>query len=186
MTNDTIKIEGFVEIRNGDTVIKAKNRFVQTLLQHVLNFLSCTSAPAPLNTQRGPMQAVNMYVGTDTTTPTVYNTTVLTSQIGIAPGTPPTTIGGTTQNPSNGVFRIIITATWNAGSLPGNPTIGEMALYMTVFPSGTLRSFAWVDSGTPPAILASRLAVADGTFSAFTINSANPLSIVWTIQLSFV
>lgn len=188
MPNDTIKIEGFVEIRNGDTVIKVKNRFVQTLLQYILNTLSL-SATINNVTIRGPMNSYNMYVGSDTGTVTAYNTAALTFPL-VGPGPPgtaPTTIVGSTQNPSDGVFRIIITATWNAGTLPGNPTIGEMALYKYVWAAGNLKTFAWsalLDGSGP--ILTTRLAAADGAFTPFAINSANPLIIVWTIQLSFV
>lgn len=183
---ETIKIEGFVEIRNGATVIKAKNKFVQTTLQHILNFLSLTGSVAAPNFN-GPSNTFNMYVGTDTVTATVYNTTALTAPIGGAPGTAPNSIGAVTSNPSNGVFQIVMTAVWNAGSLPGNPTVGEMALYLNLFPAGTLEAYGWIANYLPgAAVLGSRLAAGDAAFTPFVVNSANPLSIVWTIQFSFV
>ncbi len=191
---ENIKIEGFVEIRNGDTIIKGKNKFVQTLLQTILNFLasstagssnggctSCVFGPADPN-----LSMYQMYIGTDTGTVTAYNTTALTSPIvPPAPGTAPTVITASQTNPSNGVFQINITARWDAGTVSG--TVGEMALYMNLFAAGNLRAFQWSSTYIPSnATLASRFAVADGVFSQFAINVANPLIIVWTIQLSFV
>lgn len=190
MTGQTIKVEGFVEIRNGDKVIKAKNKFVQTMLQNILNFLSNYTCQNAGNYWQGPTTSFNMYVGIDAAQVTLYNTTALTTPIGGAPGTAPNSIGGVTSNPSNGVFLINFTATWNAGTLPGNPTIGELALYLSVFAAGNLSAYQWSTGtgggGTGTPVLVSRLAAADGVFSPFAINSANPLSIVWTIQLSFV
>ena len=189
MFNDTIKIEGFVEIRNGDMVIKAKNKFVQTILQHIINFISMGIIPGSNAASQGPISVYNMYVGTDIAQATLYNTAALTTPIGGAPGTAPNSIGGVTSNPSNGVFQMSITATWNAGTLPGDPTIGEMALYLDMYSApASLFAYQWVMQPYAPggAKLASRLAAADGVFAPFAINSANPLSIVWTIQVSFV
>lgn len=190
--SENIKIEGFVEIRNGDKVFKGKNKFVQNLLQTILNFLSnaragssgagCTQCVAgPADPSLG---MYTMYLGTDTVTVTVYNTTALTSPIGGAPGTPPNTLTASQTNPSNGVYQINITATWNAGTVSG--TVGEMALYMNLIAVPNLRAFAWDALYFPQnASLGSRFAAADGAFSPFLINEANPLTIIWTIELSF-
>lgn len=187
MISDTVKIKGFVEIKNGDTIIKAENKFVQTTLQLIINWLSMTHVPTNWNVgSYGPTYIYNMYIGTDITTATLFNTSALISPIGTAPGTAPNAKGGVTSNPSNGVFRIIITATWNAGTVSG--MVGEMALYLNLLSAPTnLKVYGWSDVVQPTsAVLASRLAVADGAFSPFTINTANPLTITWTIQLSFV
>lgn len=197
MTSDTeikgniiegiIEIKGFVEIRNGDAIVKAENKFVQTTLQLIMNWLSLTHTPANMNNSgQGPMNIYNIYIGSDLATPTLYDTTVLTLPIGTAPGTAPNAKGGTTSNPSNGVFRTIITATWNPGTVSG--IVGEMALYLNLYSAPTyLKTFGWSEIYQPPiAVLASRLAVADGAFSSFAINTANPLTITWTIQFSFV
>lgn len=181
-----IKIEGFVEIRNGDTIIKAKNKFVQTILQHILNWLSMYYVPSS-QIINGPTYNYNMYIGTDMTTPTAYNTSVLISPIGTVPGTAPNSRSGNVTNPSVSIYRMIITMEWNAGTVSG--TVGEIALYLNMLPAPANRMpYQWAmdytyQYNTP--VLVSRLAVADGTFSSFTINTANPLTIVWTIQLSF-
>ena len=131
-----------------------------------------------------PCYSISMYVGSNTNTPTAYDRTVLVSPIGTSPGTAPNSIIGGTSNPSNGVYRLVITATWSAGIISG--TIGEMALYLNTFDTA-LQTFGWSGPIAPPAgnRLVSRLSVADGDFSAFTINTGNPLAITWTIQLSF-
>ena len=187
---DSIKIVGEVEIRNGDTVIKAKNRFVQTMLQHICNMMSLAninSGPGVTGIQ-GPMQPplyTHMYLGTDTTTPTVYNATALASPIGAPPGTAENIFIGSTSNPSNGVFQITMSATWNAGTVIG--TVGELALYLLVLPAGNLRAFQWTTSLNPlgGGVLASRLSVADGSFPAFVIDNTKPLAVTWTLKVSF-
>jgi hypothetical protein len=181
---DTIKMEGFVRIQNGDACIKAKNKFVQTTLQHITNMIAGYGWATSANAIYGPIRNYSMYIGSDTNTPTEYNTTALTTPIGTNPGTVPTTINGGVSNPSNGVFNMVITATWNPGTVSG--TVGEMALYLNMYPTGNLRAFQWATSYiSPSAIMASRLSAADGNFSAFPINTSNPLSIAWTIQLTF-
>lgn len=178
---DSIKIQGFVDIKNGDTHIKAKNKFTQSILKHIMNFLSNGNGAA-IPTMTFGCYTYSMYIGTDTITPTVYNTTVLVSPIGTSPGTGPNILSGSSTNPSNGIFNITITATWNPGTISG--TVGEMALYIDSFDS--LQGFRWGGILNPQTSkLASRLSVADGSFSSFNINTSNPLIITWTIQLSF-
>lgn len=182
---DTLKIVGEVEIRNGDTVIKAKNRFVQTILQNICNMMSFSARlTLALNEFQGAMFIRNIYLGTDIAIPTAYNTTALTFPIGIAPGTAPNTLIGSTSNPSDGVFQITMTATWNSGTVSG--TVGETALYLNVFPAGNLKAFGWSGLYQPgAAVLASRLSVADGSFEAFLIDDTKPLVVTWTLQVIF-
>lgn len=188
LLGDSINIRGYVEIRNGDTVINGKNKFVQSLLGHISNIMtlgriSWTQASSLF--WRGPMYSLNMYLGTDTVTTTTYNTTALYSPIGTSPGTAPNTLLGSTVNPSNGVFQIVITATWNTGTVSG--TVGEMALYLNLTPA--LKGYQWGGSSTQEygaVQLASRLAVADGTISSFIIDNTKPLAVTWIIQVSFI
>jgi len=130
------------------------------------------------------MYLKNIYLGTDIAIPTAYNTTALTFPIGIAPGTAPNTLIGSTSNPSNGVFQITMTATWNSGTVSG--TVGEIALYLNVLTAGNLKAFGWSANYQPgAAILASRLSVADGSFEAFLIDDTKPLVVTWTLQVIF-
>jgi hypothetical protein len=187
LLGDSINIKGYVEIRNGDTIIKGRNKFLGPFLAHISNIivLGRLSAGAPSALfWRGPMHSLNMYLGTDTTTSTVYNTPSLYAPIGVSPGTAPNTIIGNTANPSNGVFQVSITATWNIGTVTG--TVGEMALYLNLTPA--LQGYQWGGPATqePGAIqIASRLSVKDSTLSSFVIDNTKPLAVTWTVQVSF-
>jgi hypothetical protein len=183
---ESIKIKGIVEIINGDTHIVAENKFVQTMLIWLTNMTSISYASLAANmTLRWNISTYNwdIYLGTNTTTPTSYNTTALTSPIGTAPGTVADIKLGSTTNPSSGIFRTIFTTTWNAGAVSG--TVGEMALYLSV--KSTLQAFGWGSSSvTETKQLVSRLAAADGSLTPFAINPANPLTMNWTVQYTAV
>jgi hypothetical protein len=120
-----------------------------------------------------------MVLGTNTTTPTNISMTALVTPIGTAPGTKPNSQAGSTAALSNGA-SVTYTSTWNAGTVSG--TVGEIGLYLYI--QSTLAAFG---AGTisPSAVFASRLSVADGDFTAFTINTAAPLTINWTVQFTF-
>lgn len=184
---ESIKIKGIVEIINGDTHIIAENKFVQSMLIWLTNITSVSSLNLPANMLNHwgiSTYSWDIYLGTDTSTPTVYNTTVLTSPIGTTPGTAAAIKVGSTTNPSSGVYRTIFTATWNAGAVSG--TVGEMALYLSV--KSTLQAFGWGWSGSVNETkqLVSRLAAADGSMTPFLINTANPLTMNWTVQYTAV
>lgn len=181
---DSVKIRGIVEIKNGDKIIHAENRFVQSMLVWLTNFCSINYAYPTSNSKNKYIStsAWDIYCGTDTNTSTLYNTTVLTSPIGTSPGTPANSKSGGTTNPANGIFNVTYSATWPAGSISG--TVGEIGLYLSVL--GTLQPFGWVyqiNNTSEPKVLVSRLSVTDtGGFSQFTIDTQFPLVISWTIQ----
>lgn len=186
---ESIKIRGIVEIINGDTHIIAENKFVQSMIIWLTNMTSVSSLNLQANMGlRWNVSTYNwdIYLGTNTTTQTSYNTTALTSPIGTSPGTMADIKLGSTTNPLNGVFRTIFTCTWNAGTISG--TVGEMALYLSV--RSTLQAFGWSQSFNPSISetkqLVSRLSVADGSLSPFTINTVNPLTMNWTVQYTAV
>lgn len=187
---DSIKIRGFVEIRNGDKVIHAENKFTQSMLAWLNNMCSIYSVSS---SNLGSYywfvssSAWDIYIGTDQGTSTLYNTIALVSPIGTSPGTPANSKNASMGSPSGGIFNIVYSATWNAGTVSG--TVGEMALYMRV--KDTLQPFGWslvLNTGlniTETEKLISRLSAADGNFSSFFINEANPLVITWTVSFSF-
>lgn len=183
-----INIGGFVEIINGDTYLKEQqNKLVQTMYAWFSNMTSCNGYVHTSNisdTWSLMTNGYQMYLGTDIITPTAYDTTALTSPIGIAPGTAPNTTGGTVTNPSTAVYRILFSATWVPYTVSG--TVGEMALYLRLM-APTIQGFGWqrIGSVTESLRLASRLAVADGSMSSFAINNASPLTMNWTIQFSY-
>jgi hypothetical protein len=84
------------------------------------------------------------------------------------------------SNPSPGVYQVTYTSTWNAGAVSG--TIGEVGLFLYIWDA--LQS-AGGSSGIPSRRLASRLSVADGDFTAYTIDTALPLTVQWIVQFSF-
>ncbi len=183
-----INIGGFVEIINGDTHLKEQqNKIVQTMYAWFSNMTSCRALVHSGNyndTWTLMTSGYQMYLGTDTTTPTLYSTIALTSPIGTSPGTAPNTTGGSVTNPSTALFRILFSATWNAGTVSG--TVGEMALYLRLM-SSAIQSFGWSKyaPATESLQLASRLAVADGSMSSFAINTGSPLTVNWIIQFSY-
>ena len=106
--------------------------------------------------------------------------TQLVSPIGAAPGTEPSSKSGALTNPSPGVWRIVYTATWDAGTVSG--TVGEVALYLTTVSSFIFGDSGWYCDGGKNMV--SRLSVADGAFSAFTIDTNKPFTVTWTIEIS--
>lgn len=183
-----INVGGFVEVINGDTHLQEQqNKLVQAVYAWFSNMTSFNSLEHTLNNSDNWILSTNgyqMYLGTDLITPTLYTTTTLTSPIGTAPGTAPNTTGGTVTNPSTTIFRILFSATWVPYTVSG--TVGEMALYLRLM-SPTIQPFRWTKyaPATEPLQLASRLAVADGSMSSFSINTASPLTVNWIIQFSY-
>ena len=159
--DDEIIIEGIVMIETPYRKQKAHN----TILYPYLNVL------AAINSGGGGAYAYkapfNQFIlGTDTTTPTVATTTGLTSPL-----------NSTTVNPS--VIISSVTNSWyiqysyiyNGSYFPSPVTIGEIAI-LGIYNSSNVNGFT-------------RLAVADGTFTAVSVNSSTPLSIQWNVYFEF-
>jgi len=172
-----IVITGSVEITNGPKHAGPyRNHFVNNALQALMyilltSFSSSSYTIAPLNPN-------TMYIGSDTSTKTTASMTALVAPIGTAPGTAPNIWNSSIQLLSNG-SAVTYSATWNVGTVSG--TIGEMALYGSAATSIGSANSNWGSS----AVMLSRLSVADGDFSSFTINSTYPLVIAWTVQFLF-
>ena len=65
LKKDSLKISGFVEIINGDNKIDAKNKFVQSMLQWLINMTAINQVR--LSNQSWPIStnSWNIYLGTD-------------------------------------------------------------------------------------------------------------------------
>jgi len=181
-----IVITGSVEITNGPNHAGPyRNHFVNNALSALMYIIMTNATPANYYFSNiSPLNPTTMYLGSDTSTKTTASMTALVAPIGTAPGTGPNSWNETLQRLSNG-SAVSYTATWNAGTVSG--TIGEMALYGTftqTYYYGSVSLSAVTSWGGHTGML-SRLSVADGNFSAFTINSTYPLVIVWTIQFVF-
>jgi hypothetical protein len=178
-----IRIRGIVDIQNGKYHQKARNHFVGAMLNELINFLSAANLGQAYFIPAYNWTYLNygfMVLGTDTTTPTNKSMTALVVPIGTAPGTKPNSQTGSTAALANGA-SVTYTATWNAGTVSG--TVGEIGLYLYI--DNTLWTFGANGPTSQVSQFASRLSVGDGDFTAFTINTAAPLTINWTIQFTF-
>ena len=176
-----IEITGYVEIRNGKTVIRATNHFVDAFTKTVGGFL-CAHSFGSAHRNLPLWDNLSIYLGSDTSTATTHDMTSLVSPIGTPPGTEPSSKTGALTNPSAGVWRVVYTATWGEGTISG--TVGEAALYLR-----TVDVFTWgnhyfaCEAGKN---MVSRLSAKDGDFSAFVIDTSKPLVVNWTIELKGV
>lgn len=181
---DTIKITGIVRIiQGGKVVVEARNHFVNQGLLNLINHLSwSTGTESTLGAYWGVSPFANSFIvlGTNTTTPTDKTHTALQSPIGAAPGTKANSQSMSVANPSAGVYQVLYLSTWNAGTVSG--TIGEVGLYLLGW--STLQT-PNTDFPGPGNLMCSRLSVADGDFTAYTINTALPLTVQWIVQFSF-
>jgi hypothetical protein len=109
---------------------------------------------------------------------TTQSTTSLSSPITTAPNV----VSGSITNPSNGIFKVICNATWNAGTL-GAPTIREAAIW--IYGQNSIQSFG-ATYQTNTLFMADRISSADGDFAAFNVNSAKPLSCQYTLAVQYV
>jgi len=170
---DFIGIRGTVKIENGEHVAIGRNHWVGQGLEGIGSYLIWNDGS--LSPGSGTW---NMYVGSDTSTATTVSMTALVSPIGTAPGTAPNTTSLSGQYYSTSTTPVVLTwvATWNAGTVSG--TLGEVGLYLYLSSYG-------VGGGGYFEGLASRLSAADGSFTAFTINTAAALTVTWTVSLVY-
>jgi hypothetical protein len=180
LIHDTLMMECHVDIINGDTIIHGKNSVVDQGLIGILNYLSCFSYSSGAAASNGFTGVSNSYmvIGSDTISGTTHSTTALVAPIG--GGTRPNSQSGATSSPAAGQWQVQWIATWNAATVSG--TLGEVGLYLNLT-SGLVAFGGNPGGGT--TLLCSRMAVADGKFSSFSINTAVPLSIAWTFKLTY-
>jgi hypothetical protein len=172
---DFIGIRGTVKIENGEHIAIGKNHWVGQGLETIGSYLAST-----VNSISAASNNWNMYIGSDTSTATTVSMTSLVSPIGTAPGTAPNNKSNSGVYYSTSTTPIVITwiATWNAGTVSG--TLGEVGLYLVMNTSGLTNGAYASYPG-----LASRLSAADGSFTAFTINTAAALTVTWTVSLVY-
>ena len=180
-----IEIIGKVEFKNGDKIIRARNHFVDEGAKLIVSFLGAKDTYGyygnyPQNAAL-PTWSWSLYLGSDTSTATTHDMTALVSPIGASPGTAPNSKDGYLSNPSAGVWRVVYSATWDAGTVSG--TVGEAALYLCKAQYFAFEQTKWAVSYSHQSMV-SRLASADGAFSAFVINTSKPLTATWVIELS--
>ncbi len=188
----TIKIRGFVTIKQGEKVLvkKAINHFVDAGLKGLIStIISGRVKTGAYGTWMLWYGGWKMYLGQNTDIPTVHSHTGLQTPIGGAPGTAPdsqnvTVKDGGAGGDADGVYHVKFIATWNSGTLPA-VTLGEAALYLKA-PNKT--TFKWEQVGgtyNPAVVMVSRLSSADTDFGSFVIDDTEPLVAEWTVEISF-
>ena len=182
---DFIGIRGTVKIENGEHIAIGRNHWVAQGLETIGSFLMCSvynSGGYYVSnfSFNGAIYSWNIYIGSDTSTPTTVSMTALASPIGTSPGTGPnsTSYSGVYYSSSTTTIVLVYAATWNAGTVSG--TLGEAGLYLWINTGGLTNGATATQPG-----LASRLSAADGSFTAFTINTAAAVTVTWTVSLVY-
>jgi hypothetical protein len=177
--SDFIGIRGTVKIENGEYLVIGRNHWVTLGLQTIGSYLANTGNMYGGSAIMNSTPYYYIYLGSDTSTPTTVSMTALVSPIGTSPGTKPnnTSISGAYYSSSTTPVVLTYIATWNAGTVSG--TLGEVGLYLNIN-TGGLTGTLFSGSG-----LASRLSAADGSFTAFTINTSAALTVTWTVSLVY-
>lgn len=163
LLHDSLMIEGFVTIKNGNTNIKFKNSMVDQGLIGIINIMSYQSASTTDFSPSYNFAAVStqsfIALGSDTATPTTHSTTALTTPIG-AP-TKANTQSGTTSNPSAGQYQLQWNAIWNAGTFGPGVTLGEVGLFLNIIkalsPNVTVGGTGRSDAGGVNTITATKV-----------------------------
>jgi hypothetical protein len=169
--SDTLSLVGIVIIENGENKVIGRNHWVGQGLETIGSYLVGGASNGA---------ASNIYVGSDTATATTVSMTALARPIGTAPGTAPNTfnVSYSINLSSTVTATVLYTAVWNAGTVSG--TLGEVGLYVKGYTGGLSGS----TYATNPA-LASRMSAADGSFTAFTINTAAALTVTWVVSFVY-
>jgi len=162
---DTIELKlfGEVEIKNGDTKIKGRNHWVGQGLGSLSAFIGSTSG-ASVYTATSTWYIL---LGMDTVTPTNVTMTGLVKPISTQPNAK--YVYGFYYSGSISAVLVRYESQWYTGTVSG--TIGELGLYLT-FSNGGVG-------------MASRLSVADNSFTAFTVDTSSVLDVLWNINLVY-
>lgn len=183
---DEIKLQGLVSISQGDKILcrDTRNHFVDAGLKGIISTIIFSTTYKDGRNWDLWSNSWHIYLGSDTTTPTVTTMTELASPIGAAPGTAPSSKSITSihDGTPDGDWYAIWQATWNPGSVSG--TVGEAALYMRAPDKATFR-WEITSTYTPAEVMVSRVSSADTDFSSFVINTSLPLTVDWKIRWYF-
>lgn len=169
-----IIVSGYADIWNKNyKAKKARNHILQYGLLAMLEYYS---TPTTFYLQSCFNTPNVMQVGTDISTASYFNMSALVSPLTSSSSiTYPNSATVSYSQPSGTTqWQAVIAATWNASALP-NATIGEVGLY-----GNNLRVV-----GTSYNYVLTRIASADGSFTAFTNNNTYPLSINYVINFKY-
>jgi hypothetical protein len=185
------------QVKNGSAklMIKSKGHIVNYGLAAIVNLLSYSGNS---NNYYNRFGTVGFATGTPVTTQAYVKvgtgagaTGPTTTTLTTVNNTLPSSQAGNTSNPTAGTYRISYIATWNSGALAAI-TVSEVGLWLAYLTAGSdmsaLQAFGWSFTGNTmngQSIFFSRLSDADGDFTAFTVNTAVPLTIEWRLTFSF-
>lgn len=167
-----VRVWGEFRIINGDRVTPwYKNKIVGQGLRHLVESLHSASniAVEAFNTT-----GYTMRVGTGTGA-TADTTTALVTPNTTAPNTVALAVR---ESPSAANYRLKLSCTWNAGALPA-VSVTEIEIRA----GGLLVTLG--SSTTTQNAMFSRLSSTDAEFTAFTINTAVPLTIEYRLNFNF-
>ena len=185
---DRIMITEQYIVKSGSKILFAtKGHIVNVGLMSMGNLFAVdnwgnNSYPTPLFAKNWGSMGSYLQLGTGGNVTTATTTALTTPS-----ATKANSQSGSYTNPSNGVYKVNFTATWNAGSL-GALTITEMGLWLA-YPADctTMQTFgaSFGNSATVAYFFFSRISAADGDFTSFVINTSVPLTITWTLTFQY-
>ena len=185
-----MRVEAFYIIRQAKRKIRTKqNHFTDHMVQEWMRCIS-NYFTGPTKHYGGAAIKYVIGFGKNTTTPTGPTLASLADPVSYKPDTQ-TFIGFVKE--ADGVWVCKYGATWNANHFPENKTLGEIGIHFdanlpaieTDAPTDANRDNFPVRTwnGTK---LASRCSVADGDFTAITVDCTLPLTIEYWIRLKAV
>ena len=183
-SGDKLLITEQYVVKSGKKILFAtKGHIVNAGLMMLGNFfaLNTTSVSGLMPAYNwGSMTSyIQLGTGGSVTSPT---TTALTTPL----VTKANSQSGSFTNPSNGVYKVNFTATWNAGSITAI-TVTEMGLWLQSFMDITTMQVFGANTGTnvQNIFFFSRISAADGDFTSFLVNTSVPLTITWTLTFQY-
>lgn len=169
-----VRVWGEFRLINGDRVTPwYKNKIVGQGLRHLVESLH-SSAPSGVEPFNAASYTMRVGTGTGATADT---TTALVTPNATAPNTVALAIR---ESPSAANYRLKLSCTWNAGALPA---VSVTEIEIRSGPNGLMVTLG---SSTQTAnAMFSRLSSTDAEFTAFTINTAVPLTIEYRLNFNF-
>lgn len=183
---DSIQLRGNVSIYQEDDegnreyiINDTRNHFVNAMLKGLTSFFAGYASASSTS-----CWSYDAYIllGLDTVTPTSFDMAALFMPIGSGSGTAPNLNNGNgVSTDGDGNYTMNVFSTWNAGTVNGR--VGELGLYLRPF---TVLTPAWNAAHNATQAMCSRLAVADGAFEPFTIDTSRSLTVKWEVNLGYV
>jgi hypothetical protein len=166
-------------------IITGPNHIVNDGLEGILRHITWTMEQGS-GSRAGASASFVIGFGSDTVTPTTATGTILVTPVSYKPDS--TSVVGVSKE-TEGQFRAVWRAIWNANHFGENKTLGEIGLHLNaVKPSQETDPPTKYSSYNPANYfdgdLISRVSVADGDFSTYTVDYTKPLTIEYWIRMT--